>query len=313
MKSVVTVTLNPAIDKTVFIPKLVVGGLNRIEEGCRLDPGGKGINVAKVLRQFGVNVTATGFIAGNQGEKLLKAVKSEGITVDFLQVQGETRTNLKIVDQSTHVTTEINDIGFHVTQADIDRLTEKFKGLLSNCDCVVLGGSYPTGVSPLIYQHYIELANDYGVKVILDAEGEALAEGIKAKPFAIKPNLFELETLTGRSLETEKDIVDTGFQLIKEGIKFVVISLGHEGAIFMNEHHAYRVLPFPIEPKSTVGAGDSMVGVIANGLLDELPLEQLAKWATTAGTITASKAGTKVCTLQEVKHALERVQLSTIV
>ncbi|UUZ97632.1 PfkB family carbohydrate kinase [Paenibacillus sp. P25] len=139
---------------------------------------------------------------------------------------------------------------------------------------------------------------------MLDADGAAFAEGLKAAPYAVKPNLYELERLTGRKLDTDEAIVKAGRQLLERGVSLVVISMGGDGAIVMNSEAAYRVRPFAIQPLSTVGAGDSMVAVMAYCLLENRPLEELARWSVAAGTVTASKAGTQVCTYEEIiSHA----------
>ncbi|WP_025028467.1 1-phosphofructokinase [Caldalkalibacillus mannanilyticus] len=308
---IITVTLNPAIDKTITVPQLELGSLNRVLES-RTDPGGKGINVAKVLKHFDMKVLATGFIAGIQGKQLLQYLEEEEIPLDFVQVQGETRTNLKVIDESTSITTEINENGFDITENQLEMLKEKLNGILDQASLLVLGGSFPPGVPQTIYQEYIQLAHSKGIRTILDADGIALREGIKAKPYAIKPNIHELEQLVGYSLESEEEIIQAGRKLIDQGISIVIISMGAQGALCLDQHEAYRILPFPITAKSTVGAGDSMVGALSYSLLQQFSLREMAVWTTTAGTITASKSGTQVCTFQEVKDSLEKVHLSKI-
>ncbi|SHH16879.1 1-phosphofructokinase [Desulforamulus hydrothermalis] len=307
---VVTVTLNPALDKTITIPQLEVGGLNRVEQ-VRLDPGGKGINVAKVLKKFSVDVIATGFL-GSEGEFLQRSLQKLGIKTDFINVPGVTRTNLKIVDNQTKFTTEINELGFVVLDEHLASFRKKLRHLLQNTAVLVLGGSLPRGVPPTIYADYISLAREYNVKTILDADGLALEEGIKACPFAVKPNVHELAGLMGRPLTTEKEIVAAGQELIKAGITIVVISRGSEGTIAMAKDEAYIVTPFSIIPQSTVGAGDSMVAAMAYAILQNKSLVETARLATVAGTVTASKPGTEVCSLNEVQLQLNKVQATWI-
>lgn len=311
LSKVVTVTLNPALDKTVTVPRLEVGGLNRVEQ-IRFDPGGKGVNVAKVLKKFSIDVIATGFIGSSQGGVIQKSLKDLGITTGFVEVQGATRTNLKIVDNNTKVTTEINEPGFAVLAEDLAKFRDKLSYFLQDASCLVLGGSLPRGVPEDIYQDYITMAGEKNVKTILDADGMALTEGIKARPFAVKPNIHELERLVGRSLATEKDIVAAGQELIHQGIMVVVISMGSKGAIVLDKKEAYYVKPFPITPQSTVGAGDSMVAAMTYAFLKNKPLAEVARWATAAGTVTASKAGTEVCSLTEVERLLNEVQVIRI-
>ncbi|MDQ0338789.1 1-phosphofructokinase [Caldalkalibacillus uzonensis] len=309
--TVLTVTLNPAVDKTIHVSGLNIGGLNRVRK-TRTDPGGKGVNVAKVLNNFNVPVILTGFIGGRLGQVFLEELRKEQLNLDFVEVDGELRTNIKIVDEAHHITTELNETGFQVGEQDLFRLREKVDELLHHCSCLVLGGSLPSGVPSSIYYDFIQLAKKKAIPTVLDADGTALKEGIKAKPFAIKPNRFELEQLLGRSLETDEALVRAGKELIAEGINIVLISMGSEGALLISQHEAYKVRPFTIRPQSTVGAGDSMVAALVYGLKKQKSLQEIAAFATAAGTMTAAKPGTEVCTLQEVEKALQRVQVSRI-
>jgi 1-phosphofructokinase len=304
---VVTVTLNPALDKTITVKSLKIGGLNRAQD-MRIDPGGKGINVAKVLKNFKVDALAAGLTAGFQGQLLLEYLEEENIKTSFISAEGETRTNSKIVDEKAKVTTEINEPGFFVTPKILAHFNERLSNLLDYSSILVLGGSLPPGVPEDIYRIYVEMANSKGVRTILDADGKALEEGIKAVPFAIKPNIYELEKLVGMKLLTEKEILSAGRNLIEQGVSMVLISMGKEGAVILNNKEAYRVNSFSIIPKSTVGAGDSMVAALAYTLLENKTLEEIALWTTAAGTITASKPGTQVCTLSEVQQSLHQVR-----
>ncbi|MFC4767969.1 1-phosphofructokinase [Effusibacillus consociatus] len=309
--SVVTVTLNPALDKTVTIHGMQIGGLNRVQQ-MRLDPGGKGINVAKVLNQFGVDVIATGLVAGSQGRFLLKQLEEQQIQTGFLEINGETRTNLKIYDEDSKITTEINEPGFSVNHEDLQIYRQKLLELLHHTSVLVVGGSLPPGVPEDIYREYIQMANGLGVKTILDADGVPFQEGIEGKPYAIKPNRFELEQWVGHELKTESEVVSAGKQLLKTGVSLVLVSMGSEGSIVMDQHETFRVYSFPITPKSTVGAGDSMVAALVYSLLNGKTLKDTAVWATTAGTVTASKSGTQVCTLPEVQQCVSRVHASIL-
>ncbi|WP_068619532.1 1-phosphofructokinase [Paenibacillus tuaregi] len=309
--SVITVTLNPALDKTVTLDGLQIGGLNRVQE-IRIDPGGKGINVAKVLRSFQVPVTATGFAGGYSGRQLLEDLVKLGIDQAFIPVEGETRTNLKLVDSSSAVTTEVNERGSLIGEADTQLFIRQMETLLNDVKVLVLGGSIPPGIQSDIYRTIIEMANHRQVKTILDADGDALLEGLKGKPYAVKPNIHELEQLMGRKLEHTGDIVQASRSLIQEGVTLVIVSMGAEGAIFVSADEVLKASPFPIEPQSTVGAGDSMVAAVTYSLLEGYSLEQIARWATTAGTVTASKAGTEVCTRDEITRNLEHVNIERI-
>jgi len=308
-KQVVTVTLNPAMDKTITLETFKLGELNRVKQNPLVDPGGKGINVAKVLQGFGADVVATGFIAGDSGKKLENKVNELGVKSDFTDVMGgEVRTNLKVVDTSTNQTTEINEPGFSVTEKAEALLKDKIINLLDNASFLILSGSLPNGIEADVYQQYIEIAKQKGVKVILDADGLSLKQGIEAQPYAIKPNLFELEQYTGKDLTDTDAIIAAGKSILAKGVELICISLGEEGAIFLTSKEGYHILPIKITPKSVVGAGDSMVATLAYSYLQQFSLVDAAKYATAAGTVTATKEGTTVCTLDEVEHTHSKLQ-----
>ncbi|MGF7034037.1 1-phosphofructokinase [Paenibacillus mucilaginosus] len=308
---VLTVTLNPSIDKTIVLPELRVGSLNRTSE-VRLDPGGKGINVARLLHEFGVGVTAAGWSGGAEGEALMGYLKRDGIAASFTPVQGRTRTNLKIVDSSKELTTEINEAGAVVTEAELAAFIRDFTLLLENVSYLILGGSIPPGVPDTIYARLAGIAREHGVKTVLDADGEALREGLQAVPFAVKPNIHELERLLGRILASDEEIVEAARELLGQGVSIVIVSMGEAGSIAVSGQEAYRVKPFEITVKSTVGAGDSMVACLVHCLLQGKGLRDIAAWTAAAGTLTASKEGTQLCTLAEVQEHVHRVEVHSI-
>lgn len=310
--SILTVTLNPALDKTVLIDNLKVGGLNRVISS-RLDTGGKGINVAKVLNKFKCDVKAAGLVAGSQGSLLLDYLKEAGINTLFHQICGETRTNLKIVDQSTNTTTEINEAGFYVSENDLSLFIEELSKELCRSAFLILSGSLPPGVNEYIYFELINIAKSKGIKTILDADGKALSAGINALPYAVKPNIHELRDLTGKKIETVKDIVNTAKDYIEKGIEIVIVSMGGDGAVIVDKSTAYFAKPFDIVPKSTVGAGDSMVAAFAYSQINGFDLLKTAKLITAAGTVTASKPGTEVCSLDEVLINSDRIIIEEII
>ncbi|MDQ0062145.1 1-phosphofructokinase [Paenibacillus harenae] len=308
MNAIHTVTLNPAVDKTVTVENFSFGELNRIKT-TRTDAGGKGINVAKVLHRFSVPVKALGFQAGHEGKVILEKLREQGIPSYLIEAEGETRTNLKVVDERTKQTTELNEAGFSPSEALLGEFVERFELSLSEASLVVLGGSLPPGTPVDYYKRLIELANRQGVRTILDADGEALALGIEAVPFALKPNIHELEALFDSTFTTDEQIIYAAQQLIRKGISYVIVSMGGEGSILVSEREAIRAKPFPITPLSTVGAGDSMVAAMAYCFVHGKSFEDMARWTSAAGTVTASKSGTEVCTLDEVQDKLGLVDI----
>ncbi len=308
---VVTVTCNPSIDKTITVEKFLPYGLNRVLQ-TRLDPGGKGINVAKVLKNFGVDVSATGFIAGRQGKLLSDFLFKSGINSEFQEIPGETRTNIKLVDLSVNKTTEINESGCFVEKYALARFQEKFGHLMTQASIVVLSGSLPPGVPTDFYAQCIRVAKENNVKTILDADGESLINGMEEFPFAVKPNIQELEAFCGCRLNGTGDIVSAARELISRGVEIVIVSMGPDGAVVVDKDAAYKTDTWNVRVQSTVGAGDSMVGALAFSILKSDSLYDIAKLTTAAGTVTASKAGTEICTLGEVLDSLLNVNVTKI-
>lgn len=308
---VIAVTMNPSIDKTIVIEHLVPYGLNRALS-VRCDPGGKGINVARVLKNLGADVTVFGLIAGEQGKHLVNFLKSADISADFIQNPGETRTNLKIFDQSTNKTTEINETGFDVTPEVLESFKRRFREIVREAEIVILSGSLPPGIPEGFYRECIEIAKAQGAKSVLDADAEALSKGIRAVPYAVKPNLHELESLEGHPLSGRDEIVDAAQKLIDSGIEIVIVSMGPDGAIVMDRKEKYKVDSWDVEVKSATGAGDSMVAALSYSILNNDSLLEMCKITTAAGTVTASKEGTQICTWGEVMHSLQKVTATKI-
>lgn len=311
MKRIMTVTLNPAIDKTVTVDQFTVAGLNRIKE-VRMDPGGKGINVAKVLIQFGSEVVAWGFQAGAEGLILMEMLEENGIPSNFFQTPGKSRVNTKVVDESTKQTTELNEMGQQPGEAVVRKFLEAFEAEMKFTSLLVLGGSLPPGMPQDFYRTLIEIAGNNGVRTLLDADGEALALGIEAGPYAIKPNLHELQLLVSERLDSDEAIVAAARKLLNRRTQCVAVSMGAEGAIIVHAEGTFRTRPFPITPISTVGAGDSMVAAMAHCLAEEMPIEDTVRWMTAAGSVTASKPGTEVCTLAEVSMKLAEIDVTRL-
>jgi len=311
-KKVITVTMNPSADKTILLNKLVPYGLNRAKSS-RLDPGGKGINVGRVLKSFGVDVTVTGMIAGRQGDALIEQLGVCGIDTDFVKVGGETRTNLKIIDESTNRVTEINESGFCVSQESVAEFLAKLEMLSAQAEIVVLSGSLPPGISVDFYAQCTRIAKSQGAKVLLDAEGTILFEGIQAVPFAVKPNLQELGNLFHEELSSTRQVAEAAKKLIDKGIEIVIASMGPDGAIFVNKNEIYKADSWNISVKSTVGAGDAMVGSLAYSILKQDPLHEIARLATAAGTITVSKDGTQFCSFEEVLASAGKVNVRSLI
>lgn len=187
---IITVTMNPAIDKTVELEQFHHEGLNRLQKVV-IDAGGKGINVSKTIQELGGETIATGFLGGTGGAVIKKVLYDRGITTDFVSVEGETRTNMKVVEPGG-VLTELNEPGPSIRPQDVEALLKKLESYAGEDTLFVLAGSIPTGVDTSIYGQITHLVQERGAKVFLDADGELFVKALEAGPDMIKPNKFEL-------------------------------------------------------------------------------------------------------------------------
>ena len=308
---IVTITLNPAIDKTIELNHFSLGALNKVENAI-LDPGGKGINVSKVVESLGGKSIATGFLGGGTGKYIENALNEMAIANDFVQIEGETRTNLKIFDRATKETTEINEPGPNVTDAHIARLVEKVEKMIMPPCIVVISGSAPKSVPAEIFADLIRAAKKKGAKVFLDASGTAFEAGIKAKPDFIKPNKHELEQYFDREIHTDSEVKAAGRHFIDIGIDNVLISLGKEGAYFGNKDKSLRLKPLKVEAHSSVGAGDAFVGAFVYALDHEYEIDEMLKLAIATSAGAVMTVGTKPMEMEWIMSQLDRVDIETI-
>lgn len=262
---IITVTLNPAVDETIYIEKLLPYKVNKVSK-LRLDPGGKGINVSKMVNRLGEKTLALGFCGGENGNYIRNALKERGIPEALTITEVATRKNTKIVEIKSGLTTDMNVQGQAVGKNALSRFMRTYDAYLGEGRIVVLSGSIPEGIPNTIYRELCEIAQNKGCKVILDASDSALREGIKGEPFLVKPNIHELEELVGKRLETEEAIISESRKLLTGKTKHLIVSLGEKGALWITKDRVIRQSVPVVKVKSTVGAGDSMVAGIAVGL-----------------------------------------------
>ena len=303
-----TVTLNPAMDKTVVIGRFVPDAVNRVET-MRTDPGGKGVNVSKVIARLGGQSVALALAAGRTGEAIEDALRMLGIETDFLYGPGETRTNLKIVDPVLHQNTDVNEPGPQVDPAAAAALLERLLSRLAPGDVVVLAGSLPRGLNADTYAVWTRACKAAGARVFLDADGEALAQGVMAGPSLVKPNGAELARLLGRELRTHAELAQAARTLTSRGVERVVVSLGAEGALFVDASSTVYAPGIPVPVGSTVGAGDSMVAALALAAERGMTAEETMRLAMAAGAANVMSSGTQAASREEVMALLPRVRL----
>lgn len=302
-----TVTLNPALDKTVEIPSLTVDSVNRITT-MRTDPGGKGINVSKVIQKLGGESTATGILGGNTGQAIRSALEAMKIRTDFRFVEGETRTNLKVIDPVNHTNTDLNEPGVTVSEEILNGLLKELLLKLHNGDIVILSGSLPKGSPKNTYGTWIRACKEAGAKVFLDADRELLLEGLQASPYLIKPNHHELSELMDKTLEAPDELEKAARSLMKKyNIEKVVVSMGSAGALYITAQETIYAEGLKVPVQSTVGAGDSVVAALAVSEESGRSLEDTIRLSTACGAANVMCSGTQAAEYSVIEELMPKV------
>ncbi|MCG1008920.1 1-phosphofructokinase [Salinicoccus sp. ID82-1] len=297
-----TVTFNPSVDYVMRIEALELGSLNRTSDTAKY-AGGKGINVSRILSALDVPSTALGFAGGFTGEFIKDTLNTQGIQSDFIEVDGDTRINVKL---KTGEETEINAAGPAITDANISRLEAQLIDL-SPEDHVVFAGSVPSGYDHL-YETLAKLLHDRNIEFTIDAEGAKLTSTLQYGPYLIKPNQFELEGITGRSLSTTSEMVEAARSLLDRGAKNILLTLGKDGALFISRDYEYFVPSPKGTLKNSVGAGDSTVAGFISRKGSSIR-EQL-KYAIACGSATAFSDD--LATREDIEVLLDKIEVQSI-
>lgn len=306
-----TVTLNPAIDKTVVIENLSPGQVNRVAS-VRVDAGGKGINVSKCLRALGADTVAAAILAGSAGKQLEDMLKALNIPVLQVNVPGQSRTNLKIIDPVKKENTDINEPGPKVMPEDLEALRLMLGSKVKKGDSIVLSGSLPAGVEADLYRAWTTYFRELGAAVFLDADGEPMALGIQAKPYMIKPNNEELARLLGKEKLSLEEMCSEGKHLVESGIREVVISLGGDGALFVSNEGVFHAEGLSVPVKSTVGAGDSMVAAMVYSKEKGLDRETAIRLAVAMGAASVMQDGSQSPEGELVEKLAKQVKIERV-
>ena len=287
-----TVTLNPAIDKTVVIENFTAGSVNRVGS-VREDAGGKGINVSKCLKNLGETSVAAMILAGQTGDRLKRMLQELEIPVLQIKAEGQSRTNLKIIDPAKKENTDINEPGPVVSKELLEQLKETLGQRIQPGDIVILSGSLPAGVDRGLYGAWTTYFRKLGACVYLDADGEPMQKGMAAVPYMIKPNNDELAALLGKPALTKEEMLAEGKRLLETGIAEIIISLGGDGALFVSKDGCYHAEGLAVPVKSTVGAGDSVVAAAAFGQVRNLSREERIRLCVAIGAASVMQSGTQ--------------------
>ena len=308
---IITVTLNPALDKTLTIPGFTLDAVNRAAS-VRLDAGGKGINVSKVLKSLGTDTLAMGFLGGAAGNRIAGALERMQIQSEFVHIDGETRTNLKVFDPENHTYTDLNEPGPSVSQTDLERMREKLCERVSPGDTVLFAGSLPAGVTGRLTAAWAAELKERGAHIAVDQDGEALREMIGAGPFFIKPNERELCELMDLSDAKMATLCGAARTLVQRGIRHVAVSLGKKGALFADSTGVLLAVGPSVEAVSTVGAGDALTAAYLSALEREMERENAARFAVASATAKVVCPGSSPPSREAVEAFIPEIEIQTI-
>ena len=302
-----TLTLNPAIDRELIVPAMEFNSVIRASKS-RVDFGGKGFNVSRLLKGLGAESTAVGFLGGKAGEILQDGLKSLGIGVKFVWVPGETRTNVSIVTQSGGHYIKVNEKGPLVDFDKQQELLNNIDALAQPGDWWVLAGSLPPGVADDFYAKIVKILNQHGAMTLLDTSGESLRLGCLEKPYLVKPNAEEAHTLTNLAVDSPDEIALVAAKIRRLGVQNVIISMGKAGSLLQSPEGTWLIHSPKIKEKNPIGAGDSMVGGLVWAITTGHTLEESLSWGVASGAATASLNGTEVGSKKLIESLLAQVQ-----
>jgi 1-phosphofructokinase len=308
---VATITLNPAIDQTVLVDSFRPNAVNR-GQAMEFAAGGKGVNVASVLADYGCEAAVTGFLGRDNLTHFERLFAEKRIDDHFVRIPGRTRTNVKIVDVENQQTTDVNMPGLTPEAEAFDALLQKVNCLAEVCDWFVLSGNLPPDVSPAIYATLIAALKKRGRQVALDTSRDALRHGLAAGPTIVKPNIHELEEIVGQPLRDAISVAQAARGLLAHSLQLVVVSMGEKGALLVSRQSTLIAVPPPVRIRSTTGAGDAMVAGLVAGMRRGLSLPECARLATSFSIAILTRAGHEPLSRGVLEQNISQVSVHTL-
>lgn len=308
--AVVTVTLNPALDLTAMVPALVPGEVN-VAQSATLHPAGKGINVARVLRDLGLPVVATGILGRNNAAPFTAMMAEQDIDNRFILEAGDTRVNVKIAESSCRIT-DLNLPGLAVSSGCWQQLLAEVERLAHRHSLFVLAGSLPRQLPKDAYAVLIRLLRSHGARVLFDSSGEAFSQALSAGPTLVKPNTDELAAWFGAPLPSLPEKAKAARAIMAQGVEQVVVSCGGDGVIWFTADGAWQATPPKVQVVSTVGAGDSLVAGLAAGLAQGLAPEDNLRRATAVAALAVSQIGVGVADPTLLQQQMASVRITPV-
>ena len=305
---IATITLNPCLDHHITVDGLLMDGTNRWSKIYHY-AGGKGIDVSRAIYEMGGKTIAYGFIGGSVGRSVEILLDKDGVPYSFTPVEQETRTNFIITDTRNFQQTRIDAPGPSISKGELDRFCRKIKSIEPKPDIMVISGSVPPGVPSNIYYDLVTEAKNNGIGAIVDSEGKWLEEGVRAKPYLIKPNIREAEGVLRTELTDEEAVIKGALNLVEMGVKIAVISRGKDGFIAATEDRIFKAVSPAVRVRSAVGAGDCTMAGFVLKLANGESLLEACRLAAAMGTAAVLTPGTELCRRADVERLLPQIKV----
>lgn len=304
---IITLTINPSIDRNVFVDRLVFE--DRAYILSRSDsPGGRGINASSVLQSFGAKTLAIAVSGGASGERFEKLLAKSGFPVKLVKIGREIRTNFTVTDRQG-LTVRMNEPGPLITAEELKSVEKVVASRLEGASWLMLCGSIPPGVSPDFYTKLIRMARERKVKTLLDTDGDALLHGVEAGPAVVAPNQPEAERLLNRALITRAHFIEAATRIKAMGAESALLSLGSRGVVAVNGHQLIEVLPPRIDAVSPLGAGDALAAAFVWASSKKKDFADCVRWGVAAGTASAQLPGLQFANLEQTKEIYKGVEV----
>ncbi len=308
--NITTLCLNPALDVTYHVSKLIPEQKSR-SDSARHDPGGNGINIGRALKRMQIDAHTFCIVAGDVGQLLQRLLEQQLDNVYYEHVDGETRINSTIIELDSQIQYQVTDSGTEIPEHQLDSVINDFVELTGQGFGIITGSCQPN-VPCDLYAMLVERINENGGKAVVDTHGEALKLAIAAKPFLIKPNRYELETIIGKPLPNITDVADEARKIQNNGVTNVCVSLGENGAVLLSPDNSYYAKALHVPVNTTVGAGDSMVAGLVTGFSLGKDAEQALRYGIACGAGTVMHPGTELFSGHELVEFRQQVIIEVL-
>jgi len=308
---IITVTLNPALDKTLTLPGFAVNTVNRVQT-IRLDPGGKGINVSKAVKALGGKTLCLGVLGGAPGGYIKSALDKMSLPNDMVITGEQTRTNIKIIDPVLQTNTDINEPGSPVTEETLAAVWTRLTQMVQPGDTVVFAGKNPPGMADDLLAHWIRQLKALNVRICVDTVGEPMRLALEEGPDIIKPNKSELSDLLGTRLFTDNQVLEAAKKLVSKGVGLAAVSMGADGAVFVTKDQVLRGYCPKVSVVSTVGAGDAMMAALAHYSSAGCSLEETARRSIAVASASVLCSGSQPAELDKILPLIDRVRIERL-